>query len=103
MINKFNNNFKSIKYSYLESILKMTSISDDNVVNTKNQLLDELMEKTHCLCCGEALDGRIWSDVPGLIAKPTCIELEFCYFTCERQYNSIWGFQRRAYNRKTKF
>ena len=81
----------------------MTSISDVNVVITKNQLLDELMEKTHCLCCGDTLDGNTWSKEPGLIAKPTYMNLEFCYLSCEREYSNMWGYARQAYNRKTKF
>ena len=72
--------------------------------NTKiNSMLDELMEKTHCLCCGDLLNGDMWEKNRGKYnAKPEYMKLEFCYFTCENEYNSITGIIRKNYNRKTK-
>lgn len=71
-------------------------------IKLKNKLLDELMEKSHCLCCGEVLDGHIWQQGVN-IAKPTFIKLEFCYFPCEREYETLNLFGRGNYNRTTKF
>jgi hypothetical protein len=75
---------------------------ENRIIRYKNQVLDELMEKSHCLCCGEVLDGHIWYNEYNDIAKPTFMKLEFCYFPCENAYERIFECTRAIYNRKTK-
>lgn len=75
---------------------------DNRIIRNKNQVLDELMEKSHCLCCGEVLDGHIWFKEGQSTAKPTFMKLEFCYFNCEAAYERIFECTRACYNRKTK-
>jgi hypothetical protein len=75
---------------------------DNKSVRIKNQVLDELMDKSHCLCCGEVLDGHIWYKECVAIAKPTFMKLEFCYFNCEAAHERIFECIRPIYNRKTK-
>jgi hypothetical protein len=75
---------------------------DNKSVRIKNQVLDELMDKSHCLCCGEVLDGHIWYKECIATAKPTFMKLEFCYFNCEAAHERIFECVRPIYNRKTK-
>jgi hypothetical protein len=75
---------------------------DTRSLKFKNQLLDELMERSHCLCCGEVLDGHIWYKEKVDTAKPTFMKLEFCYFNCEAAHERIFECIRPCYNRKTK-
>jgi hypothetical protein len=65
--------------------------------------LSELVERTRCQCCGNVLDGSWWNKHQIDTAKPSYMELEFCSFVCERTYSDPWGYQRKFYNRTTKF
>ena len=74
----------------------------NRIIRVKNMVLDELMEKSHCLCCGDLLDGHAWIKEGISLAKPTFMKLEFCYYNCETGYETIFECQRINYNRKTK-
>jgi hypothetical protein len=67
-----------------------------------NKVLDQLMNSSYCLCCGDLLDGRIWNKGDLLVSKPTYMQMEFCYFPCENEYNKPFGYSRKIYSRKTK-
>jgi hypothetical protein len=69
--------------------------------NNMNMVLDELMNDCYCLSCGDILDGHTWNK-GNLLAKPTFIKLQFCHFTCEREYEKLFGNNRSFYDRKTK-
>jgi len=78
----------------------MDAIYKDNM----DTVLDQLVNKCYCLTCGDLLDGTVFCDkkIVGLVAKPTYIRLEFCYFPCEREYDHPFANIRPTYCRKTK-
>ena len=81
----------------------MTNIVETPIKFIMDSVLDQLINTTRCLCCGNVLDGHWWNPDANELAKPSYISLEFCSFVCDREYESIWGYQRDAYDHTTKF